>query len=50
MIGSGPAFKRGYNSSVIENVHVYSLLTALLDMKPAMTNGTEAAIDHLLLD
>ncbi|PRP83342.1 phosphodiesterase I [Planoprotostelium fungivorum] len=50
MIGSGPAFKSGYNSSVIENVHVYSLLTALLDMKPAMTNGTEAAIDHLLLD
>jgi len=36
---SGPAFKKGYVTSSFENIHLYSIFTALMHLKPAENDG-----------
>ena len=38
-IANGPAFKRGVEIPTVENIHVYNLLCAALDLKPAPNDG-----------
>jgi hypothetical protein len=38
-IASGPAFKRGAVIPEVDNIHVYNLLCAVLDLKPAPNDG-----------
>jgi len=34
LLGSGPAFKRGYTRSTIENIHIYPLIAEILGLRP----------------
>lgn len=47
-IATGPAFKQGYTRSAIQNIHLYSLFTTLLNLKPAKNDGSLAPIQDIL--
>ena len=38
-IGHGPAFRAGYTAPQFENIHLYELMTALLNLDPAPNDG-----------
>lgn len=43
----GPAFKKGYTSVAFPNVDVYSILTHILGLKPAQTDGDQTRISDM---
>ncbi len=47
-IATGPAFKKGYTRSAIENINLYSLFTRILQIQPAKNDGSLAAITDVL--
>jgi Uncharacterized proteins of the AP superfamily len=44
----GPDFKKGYEAKTFENVDVYSLLSYLLGIKPAKTDGSLNGVKDML--
>ncbi len=49
-IAAGPAFHRGLRIGRIENVQLYNLMAAVLDLEPAPNDGDPEALRHLLAD
>jgi hypothetical protein len=47
-LARGPAFKEGYVAPGIDNIQVYNLLCALLNITPSDNNGTFGALHHML--
>lgn len=47
-LGHGPAFSRGAVVEPFENVHLYNLMTMLLDLEPAPNDGDPSVARHLL--
>jgi len=48
-IGHGPAFRKGVVSESFSIIHVYALLTHLLEITPAPHDGDLQAVSHLLI-
>lgn len=46
----GPSFKSNVKALPFENVQLYNLMCALLNVTPAINNGTWGALHHLLFD
>lgn len=44
----GPSFKKGYVQPTFENVNIYELLSRLLDVKPAKTDGNLNVVKGML--
>ena len=49
-VAHGPSFKSNYVAKPFENVQLYNLMCALVDVSPAANNGTWGALHHLLTD
>jgi hypothetical protein len=47
-IAHGEAFKRGFTAEPFENIHVYSLMCQILDLKPAANDGNLDAVRGML--
>ena len=47
-IASGPAFRRGVEIPEVENIHVYNLLCAALQLKPAPNDGDDRLVKAVL--
>lgn len=47
-IGSGPAFKQGVEFSSFQNIHIYELMTHLLDIEPAPNDGSLDSVRTIL--
>ncbi|MGI9180772.1 MAG: ectonucleotide pyrophosphatase/phosphodiesterase [Longimicrobiaceae bacterium] len=47
-VARGPAFRQGLVVEPFENVHIYSLMTAILGLTPAPNDGNLQAVEHLL--
>ena len=47
-VAQGPAFKEGATVAAFENIHIYPLITHLLNLEPAKTDGSFDAVHHLL--
>lgn len=47
-IANGPSFKKGYRRGPVESIHIYELLSNLLNIKPAPNNGTFEMIKDVL--
>ncbi len=47
-IAQGPAFKQGVKVEAFENIHIYPLITHMLDLEPASVDGSFDAVSHLL--
>jgi predicted AlkP superfamily pyrophosphatase or phosphodiesterase len=47
-VANGPDFKNGYKMKSFENIHIYDLITHLLDIKGAETDGTIDSIKNAL--
>ena len=47
-IASGPAFKTGIVLDPVENIHIYNLLCAALDLKPAPNDGDDRLVKAVL--
>ena len=47
-VAYGPAFKKGAVVEPFSNIHVYSLLTHILELEPAPNDGNLEAVLHLL--
>lgn len=47
-IANGPAFRRGGTLPPVENVHVYNLLCAAADLKPAPNDGDDRLVKAVL--
>ena len=47
-IGSGPAFKRGLEVGAFQNVHLYALMCAILNLEPAPSDGSIDSVKALL--
>ncbi len=47
-VAHGPAFKKGVVVEPFSNIHVYSLLTHILEFDPAPNDGNLEAVEHLL--
>ncbi len=45
---AGPAFKKGYKHKVFENVNIYPLITHILNLKPAKTDGNFETVKEIL--
>ena len=48
LIGAGPGLGRGVRTPPMQNVHVYSLLAALLGVPPGATDGSPDSVRALL--
>lgn len=48
LIAEGPAFKKGIQLPPFENIHVYNLLCAILDLPPAKNDGDRRLLDQAL--
>lgn len=48
LIAHGPAFRRGVEVPPVENIHVYPLLCAVLQLKPAPVDGDDRLAKALL--
>jgi predicted AlkP superfamily pyrophosphatase or phosphodiesterase len=48
LVGAGPGLARGVRTPPMQNVHVYSLLAALLGVPPAATDGSIDSVRALL--
>ncbi len=49
-IARGPAFKSGLTVEPFENIHIYNLLAAILELSPAPNDGDFARVQGLLAD
>jgi ectonucleotide pyrophosphatase/phosphodiesterase family protein 1/3 len=47
-VAHGPAFKEGYQAPGFDNIQIYNLLCALLNITPSANNGTTGALNHML--
>ena len=47
-VAHGPAFRRGAKSEAVENIHVYNLLCAILQLQPASNDGDDRLIKAFL--
>jgi hypothetical protein len=47
-VAAGPAFRRGHVIDEVDNVDVYNLLCATLNLKPAPNEGTERLVREAL--
>lgn len=47
-VARGPAFRQGLVVEPFQNVHVYSLMAAILGLTPAPNDGSLQAVQHLL--
>jgi predicted AlkP superfamily pyrophosphatase or phosphodiesterase len=47
-VANGPAFKQNYTMPAFENVHLYSLMTHLLNIDPAQTDGDLDSVSVML--
>jgi len=47
-VAYGPSFKSNYVSQPFENIQLYNLMCALVNVTPAANNGTWGALHHLL--
>ncbi|GAB5410113.1 MAG: ectonucleotide pyrophosphatase/phosphodiesterase [Balneolaceae bacterium] len=47
-VASGPSFKKGFKIKPIENIHLYELMTHLLDIEPAETDGSIDSVKTML--
>lgn len=47
-IASGPAFKKGLITEAFENIHIYNLITKILNLKPAPNDGNLDSVQILL--
>ena len=47
-IAQGPAFKEGTTVAAFENIHVYPLITHMLELEPASIDGSFDTVSHLL--
>jgi predicted AlkP superfamily pyrophosphatase or phosphodiesterase len=45
---AGPAFKKRYRQPAFENIDIYSLITKILHLKPAPTDGNIDRVDGML--
>jgi len=48
-IGHGPAFKHGYKSASFDNVDIYPLMCALLNIEAPHNDGNMDHVKHLLV-
>lgn len=49
-LAHGPSFKKEIVTRPFENVQLYNLFCALVNVTPAQNNGTWGALHHLLVD
>lgn len=47
-VANGPDFKEGYQMKAFQNIHLYSLMAHLLNIKPAQTDGTLDSVSVML--
>ena len=47
-VAHGPAFRRCIEIPAVENVHVYNLLCAVLDLRPAPNDGDDRLVKAAL--
>eukprot|EP00794_Sanderia_malayensis_P008019 gene8019-8878_t len=47
-LANGPSFKRGFVSPPFSNIEVYNLICDILEIKPAVNNGTFGSLSYLL--
>jgi hypothetical protein len=50
MYGFGPAFRKDYVCSPLEQVDHYNLFCHLIDIKPKPNNGTYSRVEKLLVE
>ena len=48
LLGRGPSLKVGLASPPVRNIDLYSLMTHLLELEPAETDGSLDGVEHLL--
>lgn len=46
---AGPAFKENYVAPEFENIHIYSLIAEIMELKPAQTDGNLNTVENLLI-
>lgn len=49
-VAQGPSFKSNYVAEPFENIQLYNLICALVNVTPAANNGTWGALHHLLVN
>jgi hypothetical protein len=49
-IAHGPSFRRGLVIEPFLNIHLYALMTAILDLAPAKNSGDLSVTQRLLVD
>lgn len=49
-VAYGPSFRSNVETKPFENIELYNLMCALLNVTPAENNGTWGALHHLLVD
>lgn len=47
-LGHGPAFKNGVTIPAFENIHIYNLMTEILDIEPVVTDGNISVFNEVL--
>jgi len=47
-IANGPSFRRGHEFAGVENIHLYNLLCAALDVQPAKNDGDDRLVREAL--
>lgn len=47
-IATGPSFKKGLKINSIENIHIYNLLTKIMNIMPSPNDGNFSKIDFIL--
>lgn len=47
-VASGPDFKSGYQMKAFENIHIYELITYLLNIEPVQTDGSLDSVSVML--
>ena len=48
-VAHGPSFRKDLTAKPFQNVQLYNLMCALIDIEPAENNGTWGALHHLLV-
>lgn len=49
-IARGPAFKSGFKGESFQNIHIYEMMAAILDLQPAPNDGSLDSVTVLLRD
>jgi predicted AlkP superfamily pyrophosphatase or phosphodiesterase len=49
-IAHGPAFKSGIIANSFQNIHIYNVLTKILDIEPAPNDGSLDSLQHILIE